>query len=84
MNMYRRANLKWLRKLAIKLWVISAKKTGWLVRFAFPCEHTHTFRYQIPPDALWYSYGKKQGNIDSLVLEGCYLCGKITMRDWKA
>lgn len=84
MNMYKRANLKWLRRLAAKLWVINPKKRGWLVRFAFPCEHTHTFRYYLPSDTLWYVKGDKKGNHDSLVLEGCYLCGKIVVRDWKA
>ncbi len=83
MKMYRPARLKWLRRLACRLWRINPKK-GWLERFAFPCEHTHTFRYYLPKDALWYSHGVKKGNHESLVLEGCYLCGGIKVRDWKA
>ena len=84
MKMYRQARFKWLRRIALKLWLINPKKKGWLGRFAFPCEHTHTFRYYLPSDVIWYSYGEKKGNTDSLVLEGCYLCGKVKVRDWKA
>ena len=84
MRMYKPAKLRWLRRMARKLWLIKTRK-GWLERFAFPCEHTHTFRYYLPTDTvLWYSYGEKKGCHDSLVLEGCYLCGKIAVRDWQS
>ena len=83
MDMYKEVRWKWLRVIAIKLWLTSPKK-GWLERFAFPCEHTHTFRYYLPPDTPWFFMGEKKGNHDALVLEGCYLCGKIKVRDWKA
>ena len=83
MRMYKKARFKWLRGLAVKLWLVKPKK-GWLERFAFPCEHTHTFRHYLPANTQWYSYGKKMGNNDSLVIEGCYLCGKMKVRDWKS
>lgn len=83
MNMYKPASFKWFRRLAVKLWLINPKK-GWLERFAFPCEHTHTFSYNLSSDTPWYSLGEKMGKHDSLVLEGCYLCGKVKVRDWKA
>ena len=75
--------MKIFRKLAVKLWLLSPKK-NWLEKFAFPCVHTHTFKYYLPTDVLWYFQGVKKGKHGSLVLEGCYLWGKVKVRDWKA
>lgn len=73
----------WIRRLALLLWVASPRK-GLLKRLAFPCDHTHTFKYYLPSDTPWYFKGVRRGVHDALVLEGCYLCGNIKVRDWKA
>lgn len=84
MKMYKKAKLKWLRKIARKIWVKFYTKGRRLERLAFPCEHTHTFQHYLPSDTPWFYKGEKEGAHDSLVLEGCYLCGKIKVRDCKA
>ena len=49
------------------------------------CRHTHTFRYDLPKDMPWYnSDGKISGVHDALQLVGCYICGKVWCRDFKA
>lgn len=80
--MYKEAKFKKLRRLCAKLWVKSPKK-GFLEKFAFPCEHTHTFTYGLK-NANWYYKGKLKGVHKGIVLEGCYLCGKIKVRDYEA
>jgi hypothetical protein len=81
-TMYKPVRLKRLRDLAQRLWVKYPFR--WLYRFGYACEHTHTFKHFLPKDTLWYFKGERGGTHDGLMLEGCYLCGKIRVRDWKA
>jgi len=45
------------------------------------CKHTHTFRQDLP-EADWLSHGELKGRHGQIVLEGCYICGKVTVRDY--
>jgi len=47
------------------------------------CKHTHTFQYYLP-EVDWFYKGGKRGEHNQLVLEGCYICGKVKVRDWGA
>ncbi len=48
------------------------------------CRHTHTFSYYMR-DAHWHNYaGKDMGEHGGLKLEGCYLCGRVRVRDYHA
>jgi len=48
------------------------------------CEHTHTFRLDIP-DADWFnSEDENKGYHGSLQLRGCYICGKVWVVDYGA
>lgn len=44
------------------------------------CMHTHTFQRDMP-EAYWLSHGELRGRHRQLILEGCYICGKVTVRD---
>ena len=51
------------------------------------CKHTHTFKIymkDLPIEQAWYHKGIKMGKHDQIYIEGCYLCGKITMKDYGA
>lgn len=47
------------------------------------CKHTHTFRHFLP-SVPWYFKGEKRGTHDGILIEGCYLCGKVWCRDFQA
>lgn len=49
-----------------------------------PCNHSHTFRHHLPCDTPWYSHGEKKGPHASLLLHGCYKCGKVWCEDYAA
>ena len=49
------------------------------------CEHSHTFRVDMPEGTPWYSHGTKMGpHPGGLQMIGCYKCGKVWCRDWAA
>lgn len=85
MYMYKPARFKWLRNLVKKIWVkYPTKRNHWLYKFCFPCEHTHTFEFYLPEDTTWFFKGERRGEHSQLLFEGCYLCGKVRVRDWGA
>ena len=95
LNMYREVNNHWLRRSARTLWVktipTSTRKNKWVVKFnkwihryAFKCQHTHTFMFDLPADTPWYFKGEKKGTHSGLAVMGCYLCGKIKAIDYQA
>jgi len=48
------------------------------------CKHTHTFKHYLPKETPWCYRGEPKGKHDGLVIEGCYLCGELSIKDWKA
>lgn len=81
-KMYKRTRFKWLRNFVAKhIWIRFLTKLRWLCKFCFPCEHTHTFSYQLP-SVPWFYKGKEQGTHGQLKIVGCYLCGKLKIVDW--
>lgn len=49
------------------------------------CEHSHTFKIDLPNETRWYSHGKQKGpHGPGLQLLGCYVCGKVWCRDYAA
>ncbi len=48
------------------------------------CEHTHTFKLNIP-EAHWFdNAGVDKGRHGQLQLRGCYICGKVWVVDYGA
>jgi hypothetical protein len=47
------------------------------------CNHTHTFSFY-PEGVTWRFNGEAQGKHTGVVIEGCYLCGKMWCRDFQA
>jgi hypothetical protein len=47
------------------------------------CKHTHTFKYSLEGATRIYGnpHGSNQCTKHGLVLEGCYICGKIKVID---
>jgi hypothetical protein len=81
---YKPMKIKWLRDLVSKIVIKFNIRNRMLNAFAFPCEHTHTFKHYLPINTIWFYKGEKKGMHDGLLIEGCYLCGKIKARDYKA
>ena len=49
------------------------------------CEHTHTFRMNIPDNVPWFdNEGTNKGRHGQLQLRGCYICGKVWVIDYGA
>lgn len=49
------------------------------------CNHSHIFRWNLPPDTPWYSHGVRKGaHPGGLQIVGCYICGKVWCRDYRA
>lgn len=49
------------------------------------CEHTHTFRFNLPEGTPWYSHGKCKGvHSGGLQIIGCYICSKVWCLDYRA
>lgn len=96
MNMYREVKEHIIRKWARKVWaelVFSGwpKRNKWIGKlneiihdYAFKCEHTHTFMFDLPANTPWYYKGEHKGEHDGLAIVGCYLCGKMKVVDYKA
>jgi len=69
------ASSAWLCRLVAK-----AKRIArhWL------CPHSHTFHLALGKDVRWSFQGKPMGPHNGIELVGCYVCGKVWCRDWKA
>ena len=72
-----------IQKIARMIWRLNPTKKGIIHDLAFPCNCSHTFSAPIH-NASWFYNGSKQGPIESLLIEGCYKCGKIKVRDFEA
>ena len=48
------------------------------------CRHTHTFSYSLDGAKRIYgdTHGVPSDNRAGLVLEGCYICGEVQVRDY--
>jgi hypothetical protein len=62
----------------------SIKREYRIQRKRLLCKHTHTFSRCLPDDTVWLYRGEVKGTHPGLLIEGCYLCGRIEVRDWKA
>ena len=48
------------------------------------CEHSHTFKMDVPEGTHWYSYGNDKGpHPGGLQVVGCYVCGAVWCRNYR-